>query len=85
MALNKICPVFEKEKEISKIMCKDNCTHKKGLLTYLHKLKRQEKISHENYIVNPHDMLSNDTENNNGRMSYMNVCYKTDCTWGDGM
>lgn len=37
MALNKLCPVFLKEKEVRKIMSQEKCTYRKALKSYLEK------------------------------------------------
>lgn len=43
MALNKICPIFKKEKEIRSIMSINNTTYKKSLEIYLKNQKELEK------------------------------------------
>lgn len=37
MSMNKSCPMFKKEKAIRKIMCEENCTYRKALMSYLNK------------------------------------------------
>lgn len=46
MALDKSCPLFIKEKEIRRIMCKKNCTYRKALSTYLE--GKNPQIGHQN-------------------------------------
>lgn len=73
MALNKTCPMFLKEKEIRRIMCKENCTYRKALFIYLNKHKLQEETSHEYFIESTQDSLTHVAQNNNDTSSYRNV------------
>lgn len=73
MALNKTCPAFLKEKEIRKIMSKENCTYRKALLIYLYKYESKEVTNHEEIIASKQNVLSNEVQNNNMTMSYRDV------------
>lgn len=64
MALNKVCPVFIKEKEIRKIMCDENCTYKTALVKYIERQKLiRQKENVENELTEQEQIFNSDAGN----------------------
>lgn len=74
MALNKTCPTFQREKDIRKIMCMENCTYRKGLQLFNNKKKIDEQVSKDetNNINNYRESNNIDERNKTYRDALVN-------------